>query len=52
MAKKHESKPISVIIFISRTVNLPVWWPGLKNSPTVTHACSKRLLKWVPVPGE
>jgi hypothetical protein len=19
-----------------------VWWPGLKNSPTVTHACSKR----------
>jgi hypothetical protein len=26
----------------------PVWWPGLKNSPTVTYACRKRLLKWVP----
>jgi hypothetical protein len=20
----------------------PVWWPELKNSPTVTHACRKR----------
>jgi hypothetical protein len=26
----------------------PVWWPGNKNSPTVTHACRKRQLKWVP----
>jgi hypothetical protein len=26
----------------------PVWWPGLKNSSTVTHACRKRRLKWVP----
>jgi hypothetical protein len=25
-----------------------VWWRGLKNSPTVTHACRKRRLKWVP----
>jgi hypothetical protein len=25
----------------------PVWWPRLKNSPTVTHACRKRRLKWV-----
>jgi hypothetical protein len=25
----------------------PVWWPGNKNSPTVTHACRKRRLKWV-----
>jgi hypothetical protein len=25
-----------------------VWWPGLKNSPTVTHACRKMRLKWVP----
>jgi hypothetical protein len=25
-----------------------VWWPGLKNSPTVTHTCRKRRLKWVP----
>jgi hypothetical protein len=28
--------------------NVPVWWPGLKNSLTVTHACRKRRLKWVP----
>jgi hypothetical protein len=27
--------------------SVPVWWPGLKNSPTVTHACRKRRLKWV-----
>jgi hypothetical protein len=27
---------------------LPVWWPVLKNSPTVIHACRKRQLKWVP----
>jgi hypothetical protein len=27
-----------------------VWWPGLKNSPTVTHSCRKRRLKWVPSP--
>jgi hypothetical protein len=26
----------------------PMWWSGLKNSPTVTHACRKRRLKWVP----
>jgi hypothetical protein len=26
----------------------PVWWPGLKNSATVTHACHKRRLKWIP----
>jgi hypothetical protein len=25
-----------------------MWWPGLKNSPTVTYACRKRRLKWVP----
>jgi hypothetical protein len=25
-----------------------LWWPGLKNSPTVTHACRKRSIKWVP----
>jgi hypothetical protein len=35
---------ICVILF---TLN-PVWWPKLKNSPTVTHACCKRRLKWVP----
>jgi len=26
----------------------PVWWPGVKNSPNVTHACRKRRLKWGP----
>jgi hypothetical protein len=26
----------------------PVWWPGLKNSPTITHVCYKRRMKWVP----
>jgi hypothetical protein len=26
---------------------IPVWWPGNKNSPNVTHACRKRRLKWV-----
>jgi hypothetical protein len=26
----------------------PVWWPGIKNSPNVTHACRKRRLKWGP----
>jgi hypothetical protein len=26
----------------------PVRGPGLKNSPTVTHSCRKRRLKWVP----
>jgi hypothetical protein len=27
----------------------PVWWPGNKNSPTVSHACRKRRLKWVAI---
>jgi hypothetical protein len=31
-------------------VHSPVWWPGFKNSPTVTHECRKRRLKWVPSP--
>jgi hypothetical protein len=26
----------------------PMWWPVLKNNPTVTHVCRKRRLKWVP----
>jgi hypothetical protein len=30
-----------------RDNNIPVWWPGNKNSPTVTHTCRKRRLKWV-----
>jgi hypothetical protein len=35
-------------LFVNIMYNFPVWWPGLKNSPTVTHACRKRRLKWVP----
>jgi hypothetical protein len=26
----------------------PVWWPRIKNGATVTDACRKRRLKWVP----
>jgi hypothetical protein len=37
-----------VMNYISYIMNPPVWWPGLKNSPTVTHAFRKRRLKWVP----
>jgi hypothetical protein len=29
-------------------IDSPLWWPGLKYSLTVTHACRKRRLKWVP----
>jgi hypothetical protein len=35
----------SIILFYMSLV--PVWWQGNKNSPTVTHACRKRRLKWV-----
>jgi hypothetical protein len=35
-------------LFLSRLHLLPVSWTGNKNSPTVTHACRKRQLKWVP----
>jgi hypothetical protein len=38
----------SFIIMKSFLSTSPVWWPGLKNSPTVTHACHKRRLKWAP----
>jgi hypothetical protein len=31
----------------SKLYGYPVWWPGLKNSPTVTHASLNRRLKWV-----
>jgi hypothetical protein len=33
---------------VTNLFELTVWWPGLKNSPTVTHACRKRPLKCVP----
>jgi hypothetical protein len=35
-------------LLLQYTSHSPVRWPGLKNSPTVTHACHKRRLKWVP----
>jgi hypothetical protein len=40
--------PATITVFyVKRFPYLPVWWPGNKNSPTVTHACRKRRLKWV-----
>jgi hypothetical protein len=33
---------------IPSLIDSPVWWPGVKNSPSVTHACRKRRLKLVP----
>jgi hypothetical protein len=35
-------------IFSSIYCYVSVWWPGLNNSPTVTHACFTRRLTWVP----
>jgi hypothetical protein len=35
-------------IIVSYISIYPVWWQGLKNSPTVTHACHKKRLKWIP----
>jgi hypothetical protein len=40
--------PLIVIINTVYLACVPVWWPGLKNRPTVTHACRKRGVKWVP----
>jgi hypothetical protein len=39
--------PIPAHCFLTSNVYFPVWWPGNKNIPTVTHACRKRRLKWV-----
>jgi hypothetical protein len=39
---------ICTILNVCSEGNFPVWWPGNKNSPTVTHVCCKRWLKWVP----
>jgi hypothetical protein len=33
-------------VFGSEVKITPVWWPGVKNSPNVAHACRKRRLKW------
>jgi hypothetical protein len=38
----------SVIMFFLAQIWSIYGWSGLKNSPTVTHACRKRRLKWVP----
>jgi hypothetical protein len=34
--------------FFNQVLNVPRVVTGNKNSPTVTHACRKRRLKWVP----
>jgi hypothetical protein len=34
-------------IYWISSCRLPVWWPENKNSPTISHACRKRWLKWV-----
>jgi hypothetical protein len=36
------------IFITNRIMTVSRAWPGLKNSPTVTHACRKRRLKLVP----
>jgi hypothetical protein len=36
------------VVCLTKLSQFPVWWPGLKSNPTVTHACRKRRLKWVP----
>jgi hypothetical protein len=41
----HQSHPLW--FYHPNSTGFPVWWPGNKNSPTVTHACRKRRLKWV-----
>jgi hypothetical protein len=35
------------LINLTKLDEIPVWWPGNKNGPTVTHAYRKRRLKWV-----
>jgi hypothetical protein len=41
------SKRFPLVFFHCTGNRFPVLWPGNKNSPTVTHACRKRRLKWV-----
>jgi hypothetical protein len=36
-------------IYFQNTRLTPVWWPGVKNSPNVAHACRKRRLKGAPI---
>jgi hypothetical protein len=43
LLKEHRGNVKILIKFeYVNTELLPVWWPGLMNSPTVTHACCKR----------
>jgi hypothetical protein len=37
------------LFWVQCLLKFPVWWPGNKNSPSVTHACRKRRLKWVAI---
>jgi hypothetical protein len=41
---------VMILLFKKKNLNLlssiiPVWWPGVKNSPNIAHACRKRQLK-------
>jgi hypothetical protein len=38
----------ATLIYVKWFWTPPVWWPGVKNSPNVVHACRKRRLKWAP----
>jgi hypothetical protein len=44
----HEAVCSAVCFMPVPRVKTSVWWPGLKNSPTVTHACRNKRLKWLP----
>ena len=48
--KKHEYNWRFPWFMVKKYWGHPVWWPGLKNSPTVAHACRKRRLRWDKVP--
>jgi hypothetical protein len=33
---------------LPKVLSVPVWWPWVKNSPAIAHACRKRRIKWAP----
>jgi hypothetical protein len=41
----HPQVSVISCIFCACEMGSPVWWPGVKNSPNVAHACRKRRLK-------